>query len=118
MNHLQAGYTKCPFCNLSFVNVEESWAQAHLDELMYGDSDPRARSTRADEQIRGGEGVAPLARGGGATVAQNERDNDPTRVTDPAQEAENLRSRWQIAVALNNRRAFPRPLRDVRPVEW
>ena len=47
MNHLQAGYTKCPFCNLSFVNVKESWAKAHLDKLMYDDSDPRSRASMA-----------------------------------------------------------------------
>ena len=93
MNHLQEGYTKCPFCNLSFVNVKESWAKAHLDKLMYDDSDHQARSIRNDEQIRGGEGVAPPARGGGATVAQSEWDNDPTQVRDPAQEEEDLQSR-------------------------
>ena len=65
-----------------------------------------ARSIRNDEQIRGGEGVAPPARGGGATVAQSEWDNDPTQVRDPAQEEEDLQSRWRIAVDLNNRRAF------------
>lgn len=30
-------YTKCPFCNLTFVRVKQPWAKAHLDKLMYGE---------------------------------------------------------------------------------
>lgn len=93
--YLRSGsYTKCPFCNLAFVNVKERWARPELDKLLYGeDNESRGGGSWDENEIWGWNGVAPTA-GAASTGWYPERDSNV------------LHFRLQIAVKINARRVF------------